>query len=214
MILLEIPLTNKKEAKMNTPNKLTILRIILVPIFVFFLLVNAVPNNLLIAGIIFVIASLTDHFDGKIARRTNQITNFGKFLDPLADKILVVSAYICFIQLGIIGAVPVIIILMREFLVTSVRLVAVESGKVIAANIWGKAKTVSQIIAVLVVIFLKYFLILIDDNILKFSGSDIFANSFFVVSQTVVWISVLLTAISGFIYIRDNINFIKPSHNM
>ncbi|MDQ5983182.1 MAG: CDP-diacylglycerol--glycerol-3-phosphate 3-phosphatidyltransferase [Eubacteriales bacterium SKADARSKE-1] len=199
---------------MNTPNKLTILRIILVPLFVFFLLVSTVPNNLLIAGIIFVIASLTDHLDGELARKTNQITNFGKFLDPLADKILVISAYVCFIQLGIIGAVPVIIILMREFMVTSVRLVAVESGKVIAANIWGKAKTVSQIIAVIVIIFLKYFLILVDNNILRFSDAVSFANIFFIVSQVVVWISVLLTAVSGFIYIRDNINFIKPSHNM
>ena len=199
---------------MNTPNKLTILRIILVPIFVFFLLTNAIPHNFLIAGIIFAIAALTDHFDGELARKNNQITNFGKFLDPLADKILVVSAYACFIQLGFIGAVPVIIILMREFLITSVRLIAVESGKVIAANIWGKAKTVSQIIAILIVIFFKYFSILIDNNTLKFSGADVFTSSFFIVTQTAVWISVLLTAISGIIYIRDNINFIKPSHNM
>lgn len=199
---------------MNTPNKLTMLRIILVPIFVFFLLASAIPNNLLIAGIIFIVAALTDHFDGELARKNNQITNFGKFLDPLADKILVVCAYVCFIQLGFIGAVPVIIILIREFLITSVRLVAVGSGKVIAANFWGKAKTVSQIVAVLVVIFLKFFSDLVDNNIIKFSSSISFTNSFFLISQTAIWVSVLLTTISGIIYIRDNINFIKPSHNM
>lgn len=127
---------------MNTPNKLTILRILLVPFFVAALLLAVIPHHFLIAGLIFGVASLTDLLDGKLARKRGQITDFGKFADPLADKILVISALICFVQLGIIGAVPVIVLLFREFAVTSIRLVAASNGKVVAANLWGKAKTV------------------------------------------------------------------------
>ncbi|MDA6259932.1 CDP-alcohol phosphatidyltransferase family protein, partial [Escherichia coli] len=109
---------------MNTPNKLTLLRIILVPFFVAALLITALPHNFLIAGLIFAAASLTDMFDGRLVRKKNQVTDFGKFADPLADKILVLSALICFVELGIGGAVPVIIILFRELMVTSMRLIA------------------------------------------------------------------------------------------
>ena len=119
--------------KMNLPNKLTLLRIILVP-FVIASILNYFPFHFLVAGILFSIASITDALDGKIARRDNLITDFGKFADPLADKILVISVLVCFVKLGLCGAVPLIIIIFREFTVTSVRLVAAAKGKVISAK--------------------------------------------------------------------------------
>ena len=138
---------------MNLPNKLTVLRIILVPLMVAFLLCDF-QYHFWFAGIVFGVASITDFFDGQIARKQNLITNFGKFADPLADKILVISAFICFVDLHLVSSVPVIIIVFREFMVTSVRLIAAKSDKVIPANIFGKLKTVSQILAIVVVIFL------------------------------------------------------------
>lgn len=189
---------------MNTPNKLTILRIILVPFLVAVLLLDFIPHRMIIAAALFSAASITDYFDGKLARKNGQITSFGKFADPLADKILVISAFLCFVQLGIIGAVPVIIVLFREFAVTSVRLVAAAGGKVVAANMWGKAKTVSQIAAVIITLVLEYAL-----GLFGFEGAAAVAVD--AVIQTVVWISVVLTVISGAIYIKDNIEFIKET---
>ena len=133
--------------KMNLPNKLTLLRIILVPAVIAAILIDF-PFHFLVAGILFGIAAITDALDGKIARRDNLITDFGKFADPLADKILVISVLVCFVKLNLCGAVPLIIIIFREFTVTSVRLVAAAKGNVIAANMWGKVKTVTQIIAI------------------------------------------------------------------
>lgn len=130
---------------MNLPNKLTMLRIILVPFFVFFLLAGGNTFNL-IALLVFVVASLTDTLDGRIARGRNLITTFGKLMDPLADKILVMSAMICFVALNLAPAWAVIVILTREFLVTSLRLIAAGEGLVIAADKWGKIKTVTQMI--------------------------------------------------------------------
>ncbi len=130
---------------MNLPNKLTIVRVILIPFYVFFLL-----NDLLgvlseyIALVIFIIASLTDFLDGKIARKYNLVTNFGKFMDPLADKLLVSAALICFVGLSRIPPWVAVIIISREFIISGFRLVAVDNGKVIAASFWGKFKTVSQ----------------------------------------------------------------------
>ena len=135
---------------MNLPNKLTLLRIILVPFFIIAMLVNF-PFHYLVAGCIFGIASVTDTLDGKIARSRNLVTDFGKFADPLADKILVLTALVCFLQVGLLGsfgAIPVIIVLFREFAVSGIRLVAASSGKVVAANIWGKIKTVSQMVGI------------------------------------------------------------------
>ena len=187
---------------MNTPNKLTILRILLVPLFVAALLLAVIPHHFLIAGLIFGVASLTDLLDGKLARKRDQITDFGKFADPLADKILVISALICFVQLGIIGAVPVIVLLFREYAVTSIRLVAASNGKVVAANLWGKAKTVSQIIAVVCVFILQYILELADMG--AFSISPAVKTAFSVTTDVLVWISVLLAVLSGVIYLYDN----------
>ena len=202
---------------MNTHNKLTVLRMLLVPFFMASLLITSLPHRFLIAAVIFGIASLTDHYDGKLARKNGMITDFGKFLDPLADKVLVLSALVCFVQLGLTGSVVVMIIITREFMVTSVRLVAVESGKVIAANNWGKAKTVSQIVAILVVLVLQYLKELVEMNLIpqsfvaSFVPVDGLFTAFYVIGEIGLWISVVFTVISGVIYIWDNRDFIKQA---
>ena len=139
---------------MNLPNKLTLLRVLLVPFFVASLLWGQGQNQMLrvVALIIFIVASLTDMLDGQIARRYHLVTNFGQFMDPLADKLLVCSALICFVELRQISAVVVIIIIAREFVISGFRLVAADAGVVIAASWWGKLKTVSQMIAVILMI--------------------------------------------------------------
>ena len=133
---------------MNLPNKLTILRIIMIPFFVLFMLLDGGVNQTYryIAAVIFIVASFTDLLDGKIARKYNLVTNFGKFMDPLADKLLVCSGLICFVGLGALPAWFVIIIISREFIISGFRLVASDNGVVIAASYWGKFKTVSQMI--------------------------------------------------------------------
>ncbi len=133
---------------MNLPNKLTILRIIMIPFFVLFMLLDGGANQTYryIAAVIFIVASFTDLLDGKIARKYNLVTNFGKFMDPLADKLLVCSGLICFVGLGALPAWIVIIIISREFIISGFRLVASDNGVVIAASYWGKFKTVSQMI--------------------------------------------------------------------
>lgn len=187
---------------MNLPNKLTLLRIILVPFFVLFLLTDAIPLSPVFALVVFIAASITDFFDGHYARKHNMVTDFGKFADPLADKILIISAFCCFIQTGLIGAVPVIIVLFREFAVTSVRLVAASKGKVVAANMWGKAKTVSQIVAVIVALVLQI--------VLKLGGfSAEVSGSFGIITNVVVWVSVIFTIISGIVYLKDNADLYK-----
>ena len=138
---------------MNLPNKLTILRVIMIPFFVFFLLFK--PEEFtyrLIADIIFVLASLTDLLDGKIARKYNLVTNFGKFMDPLADKLLVCSALICIVSLKLLPAWLAIIIISREFIISGFRLVAADNGVVIAASMWGKFKTTFQMIMIIVLV--------------------------------------------------------------
>ena len=145
---------------MNLPNKLTMLRVILIPFFVFFMLTDLVPYSGLIALAIFIAASITDFLDGKIARKYNLITNFGKFMDPLADKLLVCSAMICLIPLGLLPAWIVIIIIAREFVISGFRLIASDNGIVIAASWWGKWKTVTQMFMVIVLILEIYFPVL------------------------------------------------------
>lgn len=137
---------------MNLPNKLTILRVALIPFFLVALMVEGIPYGKWIAVFIFCAASLTDMLDGKIARKYNLITNFGKFMDPLADKLLVCSAMIALIELGRIPAWVVIIIIAREFIISGFRLVASDNGVVIAAGWWGKVKTVVQMIMIIVII--------------------------------------------------------------
>ena len=138
---------------MNLPNKLTLFRVVLIPFFVFFLLApyfEGYGNYIAVA--IFIVASITDFLDGKIARKYNLVTNFGKFMDPLADKLLVCSALICLIQLELIPAWVVIIIIAREFIISGFRLVASDNGVVIAASYWGKFKTAFQMLTVIVLI--------------------------------------------------------------
>lgn len=180
----------------NLPNKLTLFRICLIPIFVFFMLADFIPHKFLISLIIFSLASYTDHLDGKIARRDHLITNFGKLMDPLADKMLVMSALICFVKLDLAFTACVIIIMFREFAVTSIRLIAVEQGKVIAANNWGKIKTVSQIVSVILILSLASIteFVSLGDNILFI---------FDVIGEIGILISTFFTVVSGAIYVKD-----------
>ena len=198
---------------MNLPNKLTVARIIMVPFFVVFLVNVTIPHHFLIAGLIFALASFTDLFDGKIARKRNLVTNFGKFLDPLADKILVISALVCFVNLGLAELWFVLIIIAREFMVTSIRLIAVNTGEVIAANIWGKAKTVSQMVAIVGILIMQYLQELINLSVMPSFTVGQFSSStvFWFAGNVLVGISTLFTIISGAIYLKQNWNLFKNS---
>ena len=171
---------------MNTPNKLTIARMIIVPFLVIFLLTGwGGEANRYISLTLFVVASVTDWFDGYLARKNNLVTNFGKFMDPLADKLLVCSAMICMIDLKRLPAWFVIIIIAREFIISGFRLIAAENGVVIAANYWGKFKTASQMIMIILLI-------------LHFDGI------FVILEQIFIWLSLALTIISLITYIWQN----------
>lgn len=204
--------------KMNLPNKLTVLRIALVPFIMAAILIKF-PFHDLVAGLLFGAAAITDLFDGKIARRDNLITDFGKFADPLADKILVISVLVCFVQLGRCGAVPLCIIIFREFAVTSVRLVAAANGKVIAANMWGKVKTISQIVAIIAIFVmctaLEVICLILTGSFLPDSLGEItnymamgtLANLsviFHILADVLIWITAGFTVISGVKYLVDN----------
>ena len=171
---------------MNLPNKLTVLRVIMIPFFVAALLYDGGANQNMryVAAALFLIASLTDMLDGKIARKYNLVTNFGKFMDPLADKLLVCSALICMIELRELPAWMVIIIISREFIISGFRLVASDNGVVIAASYWGKFKTTFQMIGVVLLIF----------NIPALS----------MVTTIVIWIALALTVISLVDYVVKN----------
>ena len=136
------------------PNVLCWIRIALIPFILLFLLENtvsaffSVPTRIVLSGVLFVAATLTDLLDGKIARKYDAVTNFGKFIDPIADKMLIISILVAFVEIGLTTSLPVIIVLAREFIVTGLRLGAMTSGKVVAANIWGKLKTVTQSVAI------------------------------------------------------------------
>lgn len=181
---------------MNLPNKLTMLRIILVPFFVVFMLLSGTPGRedlKWIALVIFCVASLTDLLDGKIARKYHLITDFGKFMDPLADKLLTISAMICMIDLDRIPSWVVIIIVAREFTISGFRLIAADNNVVIAANMWGKVKTVFQMTMVIMMI--------ID---LPFVGWQI-------LTDIVMWIALAMTVISLVTYIVQNKQVIKSA---
>ena len=192
---------------MNTPNKLTILRFIMTPVFLALMLIDF-RHNLLAALIVFTAASITDLYDGKIAREQNLITNFGKFMDPIADKMLTTTAFLAFIHLKMgYGVVWVtFIILAREFIVTSVRLVAADNGKVVAANYWGKLKTVAQIFAIITTITFEYIIIeLINNSKLL---PDSFVTPLKVIYSVLLWICAVLTLIAGVTYLVQNKQFI------
>lgn len=177
---------------MNLPNKLTLFRVILIPFFVFFLLApyfEGYGNYIAVA--IFIVASITDFLDGKIARKYHLVTNFGKFMDPLADKLLVSSALICLVALNKIPAWIVIVIIAREFIISGFRLVAADNGVVIAASYWGKFKTAFQMVTVIVLI-------------LNISG-----KVFAVIGTVLIYISLVLTVISLIDYIAKNKDVLK-----
>lgn len=188
---------------MNLPNKLTVLRIILVPFMVAAMLIEF-PFHYLVAGLIFGVASITDYFDGKIARSRNLITDFGKFADPIADKILVISALVCFLAKGLCDPIIIIIVLFREFVVTSIRLSAASSGKVVAANMWGKVKTVTQMIAIICIFVLQTLLQIFGQYILMNFDYHKLDYIFFITGEVLLWISVVFTIISGVKYVIDN----------
>lgn len=174
---------------MNLPNKLTMFRVVLIPFFIVFLLVPTIPAGKWIALAIFIVASLTDLLDGKIARKYNLVTNFGKFMDPLADKLLVCSALICLIELQRIPSWMVVIIIAREFTISGFRLIAADNGVVIAASYFGKFKTTFQMIAVCLLI------------------ADIEALQG--VTLIILWIAVILTVVSLVDYLVKNKDVMK-----
>lgn len=198
---------------MNLPNKLTVLRIILTPIFMLTLVWNF-SFHYFVALLIFIGASLTDLFDGKIARKRGLVTDFGKFLDPLADKMLTTSAFLGFIALDIgYGIVWIaFIVLFREFMVSSIRLIAVSSGgKVIAANTWGKMKTVSQMIAIIFALTAKQLVEVLAMVAVPAEIIGIISAVLSVATTVLLWISAVLCIISGIIYLVDNKDFIKQT---
>ncbi len=177
---------------MNLPNKLTVLRVIMIPFFVFFMLTDyAGAAAKWVALAIFIIASLTDMLDGKIARKYNLVTNFGKFMDPLADKLLVCAAMICLVEMGKLASWMVIIIISREFIISGFRLIAADNGVVIAASYWGKFKTVFQMVMICLLI------------------ADIGAIA--VVTTVVTWIALILTVVSLVDYLMKNKDVMKDT---
>ena len=181
---------------MNLPNKITMIRVILIPFFVFFMLTDFVPYSNVIAVAIFIVASLTDTLDGYLARKYELVSNFGKFMDPLADKLLVCSALICFVAIpsGPMPAWVVIVIMSREFIISGFRLVASDAGVVIAASYWGKIKTVVQMLMSILLIF-------------NFEGSVI--N---IVENVFIYAAVILTVISLIDYMVKNWNVMQDGN--
>ena len=178
---------------LNLANQITLSRILLVPIFMVFLLYD-LPYGQYICAIIFVVAALTDGIDGYVARKYNQITNFGKFVDPLADKLLVSAALIGLVQIGRLDAWFAVIIISREFMVTSLRVVAISEGKVIAAGMSGKIKTVMQIVAIVAMLIDKIYVLSIGGVL---------------ISTVLMTLAVLMTVYSGVEYIAKNWSMIE-----
>ena len=205
---------------MNLPNKLTLFRIILVPIMVivsFFDIPGSflgISTTMWIMELIFIIASITDKLDGYLARKNNQVTNFGKFLDPIADKILVVAAMILFVEMGRLPAWIPIIVIFREFAVSGYRLIAVQnSGKVIAANVWGKLKTVTQMIAIILMFLTTqpYFAFALrakteQDALTYMTTGDFVMN---ILASIFMTISVIATIFSGYEYLKGGKDLLK-----
>ena len=169
---------------MNLPNKLTIARMAMVPLFMIALLMNT-PASRILATVIFALASLTDMLDGQIARKYNMVTNFGKLMDPLADKVLTAAAMICLVELGDLAAWIAVVIIFREYLITGLRSVAASENIVVAANIWGKVKTVCQMIALM--------LLMVKPQVVALCGIDL--------GLWMMYVAVALTIYSGLDYV-------------
>lgn len=195
--------------KLNTPNKLTIARMIIAPVFLAVLLWDSLPHRFLWAMFIFMAASVTDAVDGKLARKNNQVTNFGKLLDPIADKVLTTAALLAFMKLGLCNIWIVMIVLTREFAIASIRMIAASNGVVIPANIWGKLKTVSQMVFTVLIMFLG--------EIYSYAPNVVpgvtvpYYLTLSNISNALLWITAILTVISGIIYIKDSKNAIDYS---
>ncbi len=193
---------------MNLPNKLTVARIILAPLFLLFAVWDF-PFHYAVALVVFIAAALTDMFDGKIARARGLITNLGKFLDPLADKMLTTAAFLVFMVTGQMNVWALMIVLTREFMVTSVRLLAAKDGTVIAASIWGKLKTVAQFIAIIYTLTALEFSTWQGGVLSAFALPDAVFSVPLIVGEVFLWISVVLAAASGAEYIYANRHFFK-----
>ncbi len=197
---------------MNLPNKLTLLRIAAVPFFVACMCIDAVPFRFVWALLLFVAASVTDLLDGKIARKRNLITDFGRFLDPLADKILIAAALVCFVELGWTYSWVVIVVLLREFAVLGIRLVAASSDnrEVISANMWGKVKTVFTMISVIAILFMH---ILTSFNLIydPFAVGEGFVGiPVQIISDILMYLTAAVTLVSGVKYLYDYRKLIDP----
>lgn len=186
---------------LNLPNKLTIIRIVLTPVFLFLFFAEFVPQNYLFALIVFSIAAITDFADGKIARSRNIITNFGKIADPIADKILTTTTLLCFMQKNLCSIWVILIILTREFAVSAIRISAASQGSVIPANIYGKIKTVLQMVFSIIILLL----------IAIQSGFSFTIPYFETISAVMMWILAIVTLVSGVIYIKDSAKMIDFS---
>ena len=177
---------------MNLANKLTTFRVLCIPIFVVFMLIESIPYNYYLAAIVFIIASITDLFDGKIARKYHLVTNFGKFMDPLADKMLVSAALICLTP-KMIPSWVVIIIISRELFISGFRMLAADQGIVLAAGWWGKFKTAFSMVMIIVLIV----------------NTPLNNSVLYIIGQVLIWISLALTIISMIEYVSKNFNVLK-----
>ena len=213
---------------MNLPNKLTVFRMILVPIFIIVGYIGILggldlTTTFIIMDVIFIIASITDKLDGTIARKNNLVTNFGKFLDPIADKILVISALVMLVEFGKLPAWIPIVVIAREFLVSGYRLIAVQSnGKVIPANIWGKLKTVTQMVGIALVFIDKHNFF--DFAIRAKSEAEALASSvqiymptgefiFNIITSGLMTVAIIATIFSGWTYLKEGKDLLKDAQN-
>lgn len=187
--------------KLNVPNTLTIARIFITPIFLAIILMEDLPHRFLIACLVFSLGAITDAVDGHLARKNNQITNFGKFLDPIADKVLTTAALLAFMSMGLCNIWIVMLVLTREFAIASVRMIAASGGVVIPANIWGKIKTVSQMTFTILIMLLGE-----TWDVISTVNAELFAKlpDLSLISNGLLWITAVLTVISGVIYLKDS----------
>lgn len=181
---------------MNAANAITLARIALIPVFMVFALCP-IPNGHIWAAVVFIVAALSDAVDGKVARKYDLVTTTGKFLDPLADKLLIVAALLCFVELGLTQAYLAMIIIARELVITSFRIVAMGKGTVMAADLWGKIKTTAQMIAVITMLLEPFVL------------TPLLPGTNGMIGQALMWIATALTLYSGFNYIYKNRALLK-----
>lgn len=187
--------------KLNLPNIITVARIIITPVYLAVILMENLPHRFLLACIIFSVASISDAVDGHLARKYNQITNFGKFLDPIADKVLTTSALLAFMSMGLCNIWIVMLVLTREFAIASVRMIAASGGVVIPANVWGKIKTISQMVFTIVIMLLGEAYYIVEKSYTELSVK---LPDLSLISNGLLWITAILTVVSGVIYLNDS----------